>query len=488
MSKSGSGPTTFALTGVAAFMASMDNLVVTTALPRLRADLHASLESLEWTVSAYTLTFAVFLLTAAIVGDRFGRKRIFTTGIAVFTAASALAALSDSAGMLIAARAIQGVGGSVIFPLALTMLVRAVPTRRRGLAIAGLSGMSGLAIALGPLVGGLIVEYGDWHWIFWINVPIGVVLVPLAAVLLRESHGPHSRLDVRGTVLVTLAMVGVGYGLVRASSLGWGNPQVPLSIAAGLVLFAVFGWWERRAAMPVVPPQLFRSRGFTLSNLVSLLAQGGMFGAVFLLTQFLQNVLAYPPMTAGLRTLPWTLMPVITAPLTAMLANRFGVRRLLIVSALVMAAALGAFALVVSTNTPYLELLPAMVLAGVGMGMFFALGARQTLDFVTPEQEGVASGMNNATRQLGVVLGIATLSGVFAANGGYATAATFVRGLEPALWFGTAVLVVAAVVQSLVPVSHQGDAGGSGHREGGLDELQEPAVLVDPERGDRARN
>jgi EmrB/QacA subfamily drug resistance transporter len=454
MSTHGGGRSTFVITGCAAFMASLDNLVVTTALPTIRARFHTSLESLEWTVNAYTLTFAVLLLTAAILGDRFGRRTVFVGGIAIFTLGSALAALSTSAGMLVLARAVQGVGGSVIFPLALTLLVQSVAPERRGIAIAGLSGMSGLAIALGPWVGGMVVQLGDWHWIFWLNVPIGLVLIPAALRLLRQSHGPYSRLDVTGTVLVTAAALGIVYALVRSGRLGWLDPEVLLPLACGIALLISFARWESRVPNPVVPPAMFQRRGFALTNLSALLIQGGMFGAVFLLTQFLQDGLHYRPMTAGLSTLPWTFMPVLVVPAAAIFAGRFGVHRLMVAGAVLQTVALAWLAVVSSPTVAYPILLPAMVVAGLGMGLFFALNARQMLDFTQADEEGVASGINNALRQLGVVLGIAVLSGVFTGTGGSLhTASAFATGLRPALWVATAILAIAIAATGLTPAA-----------------------------------
>jgi EmrB/QacA subfamily drug resistance transporter len=454
MTTRGGGLSTFLVAGSAAFMASLDNLVVTTALPTIRDRFHTTLENLEWTVNAYTLTFAVLLLTAAILGDRFGRRTVFTVGVAIFTLGSALAALSTSAQMLVLARAIQGVGGSVLFPLALTLVVQAVRSERRGLAIAGLSGMSGLAIALGPWVGGVIVQLGDWHWIFWLNVPIGLVLIPAALAVLRESHGPYTRLDVVGTVLVTGASLGIVYALVRSGRLGWLNPEVLLPLAGGIALGVAFIRWERRVPNPVVPPAMFRRRGFALTSLTALLIQGGMFGAVFLLSQFLQDALHYRPMSAGLRTLPWTFMPVLVAPAAAIFAGRLGVRRLMVVGAALQTVALAWFAVVASPSVGYLVLLPAMIIAGIGMGLFFALNPRQMLDFATVDEEGVASGLNNTLRQVGVVLGIAVLSGIFAGTGGsFRTASTFTTGLRPALWAATAILAAAVAATWLTPAA-----------------------------------
>jgi EmrB/QacA subfamily drug resistance transporter len=451
MSKRGAGLPTFLITGVAAFMASLDNLVVTTALPTIQREFHSSLSSLEWTVNAYTLTYAVFLLTAALLGDRFGRRATFVTGLTVFTLASALAATAGSVGTLVAARALQGAGGSVIFPLALTLLVNVVPERRRGMSIAGLSGMSGLAIALGPVVGGLIVQFGDWHWIFWVNVPIGVLLAPLAMLWLRESRGPNAKLDVPGTLLVTGGLLGVVYGLIGSGERSWRDPLVAGSALAGVALLVAFALWEYRARFPVVPPRLFRSRGFSFANLVALLQQGGMFGAVFLLMQYLQNVLHYSPLTAGSRTLPWTIMPLVVAPLTGMLAERVGVHRLMVVSGAVQTTALIWLAVVSGSTMDYLAALPALLLAGVGMGVFFALSARQTLDFTPPAFDGVAAGVNSSLRQVGVVLGIAVLAGVFANAGGYGSVPLFVSGLHAALWVGAGVLLTATVLSALTP-------------------------------------
>ncbi|GLW12416.1 MFS transporter [Microtetraspora sp. NBRC 13810] len=453
MSKRGSGVATFLIAGTAAFMAALDTLVVTTALPSIRTELAASLESLEWTVNAYTLTYAVCLLAAAVVGDRFGRRRVFLAGLAVFTAASAAAALAGSVEALIAARVVQGLGASVIIPLTLTLVVVSVPQERRGRVIAGFGAMIGLGIALGPWIGGAVIGHGSWQGVFWINVPLGLILLPLAARFLAESRGPHDRLDTRGVALVVAGLFGVVFGLIRSTTLGWAHPQVLAPIAAGALVLVWFARWERRAAHPIVPPTLFRNRGFVLSNVLALLVQGGVLGSVFLLTQFLQNVLAYPPFEAGVRTLPWTMLPVLVAPVAGVLGERLGVRGLMVAGAALQGVALAWFAVVVSPAVPYALLLPGMVVAGAGMGLFFALGARQMLDFVPPAQEGVASGANNAMRQTGIVMGVAVLSSVFAATGGYGSAASFVAGLRPALWTGSAILAAAVVVALLIPAA-----------------------------------
>src|SRR5262249_13518636 len=294
---------TFAITSAAVFMATLDNLVVTTALPVIRKDLHASIESLERTVHAYTLTFAVLLLTGAALGDRFGRRRMLAVGLTIFTASSAAAALAPSAGALIAARAAQGVGGAIVTPLTLTILSAGVPANRRGAFIGAWSGIAGLAVAFGPLVGGAVVSGISWHWIFWLNVPIGVALVPLALLRLDESYGPSNKLDLPGLALVGGGLLGIGWGLVRGNSVGWSSPQIVGSLTAGAIVLALFVLWELRAEAPMLPMRFFRNRVFTLANLASLLMFFGMFGSIFLLTQFFQTVQGYSPFGSGLRIL-----------------------------------------------------------------------------------------------------------------------------------------------------------------------------------------
>lgn len=455
------------VTGLATFMASLDNLVVTTALPGIRAELGADLEGLEWTVNAYTLTFAVLMLTAAALGDRFGRRAVFVGGIAVFTAGSAAAALAVTPGLLVAARALQGVGAAAIVPLSLTILATSVPPERRGVAIAGLGGMGGLAIAVGPLVGGLVVEAADWHGIFWLNVPVGILLVPPALRLLDESRGPAGTggLDLPGTALVTAAMLAVIYGVARSTTVGWADPMVLAGVVAGPLLLWAFLLRERRARSPLLPPALLRNPGFVLSSGVALLVQAAMIGAVFLLTQYLQIVLGYSPLTAGLRTLPWTLVPLVVAPLAGLLAERVGVRVLVVASAALQAVALAWFALVVG-SLEYAALVGPMVLAGVAMGLFFALTGRQTLDLVPAAEQGVASGVSNAMRQLGAVLGVVTLGGVFSAAGGYAGPADFVAGLSAALLTGAGVTLLGVVCALRVPQSPVGTRPVSAVRSG----------------------
>ena len=299
---------------MALFMASLDNLVVTTALPVIREHLHAGLSGLQWTVNAYTLTFAVLLLSAAALGERFGRRRIFVLGIAVFTVASAVAALAPSITVLIMARAIQGAGGAMIMPLSLTLLSAAVPPQRRNAALGIWGAIGGAAVAIGPLVGGAITSGWSWQYIFWLNVPIGLVLVPLAWWKLSESRGRPARLDLVGVAVVSTGLLGVVLGLVEGNSHGWTSTLVLTSFVVGVLALVGFAAGELRSDHPMLDIRLFRDRGFTSVNVTAMLFSFGMFGAIFFLVQFLQTVQGLSPLAAGVRVLPWTAMPGAVGP------------------------------------------------------------------------------------------------------------------------------------------------------------------------------
>jgi EmrB/QacA subfamily drug resistance transporter len=441
---------TFVITSIALFMVVLDNLVVTTALPVIRVDLGSSLQQLEWTVNAYTLTFAVFLLTGAALGDRFGRKRLFMLGVSLFTAASAAAALAPSSEWLIAARAVQGFGAAIVMPLTLTILSAAVPKEKRGLALGAWSGIAGLAVAMGPLVGGAVVDGISWQWIFWLNVPIGIVVVPLATRL-RESYGPDKALDVPGLALISAGLFGIVWGLVNGNSDGWSSPSIVAALAAGAALVAGFVAWELRASEPMLPMRFFRNRAFAAANGASLLMYFGMFGSIFLLSQFFQTAQGYSPLAAGLRILPWTAMPMIVAPIAGALSDRIGGRPLMALGLALQAIGLGWIAAVSTATASYSEFVGAFVLSGVGMGLFFAPVANVVLSAVRPQEEGKASGTNNSIREMGGVLGVAVLASIFAHAGGYGTPQTFTDGLVPAIWVGAVVVAVGAVVALFIP-------------------------------------
>jgi EmrB/QacA subfamily drug resistance transporter len=436
---------TFAITSVAVFMATLDNLVVTTALPVIRKDLHATVESLEWTVNAYTLTFAVLLLTGAALGDRFGRRRMLAIGLAIFTVSSAAAALAPSAGALIAARAAQGVGGAIVTPLTLTILSAGVPANRRGAFIGAWSGIAGLAVAFGPVVGGAVVSGISWHWIFWLNVPIGVGLIPLALSRLQETHGPANKLDLPGLALASGGLLGIVWGLVRGNSQGWASTEIVTALTAGAIVLALFILWELRAKEPMLPMRFFRNRVFALANVASLLMFFGMFGSIFLLSQFFQSIQGYSPLGSGLRILPWTIMPMFVAPIAGALSDRIGGHRLMGVGLTLQAGGLASLASLSTPTTPYWQLVGPFMVSGIGMAMFWAPVSNVVLSAVKPEEEGQASGANNAIRELGGVFGIAVLASVFSAYGGYRSPDTFVNGMNAAVWIGAGVVALGAV-------------------------------------------
>lgn len=441
----------FAITSIALFMVALDNLVVTTALPVIRTDLGATLQDLEWMVNAYTLTFAVLLLTGAALGDRFGRRRMFVIGLAIFTAGSAAAALAPSSDILIVARAVQGIGGAIVTPLSLTILSAGVPPERRAVALGAWGGIAGLAIAIGPLVGGAIAEGVSWHWIFWLNVPIGIVAVILSAFRLDETYGPDGALDLVGLGLVSGGLFGLVWGVIHGNDRGWTDPQIMASLAVGAVLLVLFLVWESRAASPMLPVRFFRSRGFTAANVVSFLMYFGVFGAVFLLVQFFQFVQGMTPFQSGLRTLPWTAMPAFVAPVAGLLAGRIGGRPIIVAGMVGLAGGLAWIAAVISPTVEYWLLVPGFVMAGVGMGLFFAPIANVVLSSVDPIEEGQASGATNAIREIGGVFGVAVLASVFSANGSYTTPVAFVDGLVPAVWAGAAIVAIGAVVALALP-------------------------------------
>ena len=457
------------ITSVAGFMAALDNLVVTTALPSIREDLGGGLHDLEWTVSAYTLTFAVLLMTGAALGDRFGRRRLFLTGLTVFTGASAAAALAPGIDSLIAARAVQGVGAAIMMPLTLTLLTAAVPAAKRGMAYGIWGAVNGLAVASGPLIGGSLTEHISWQWIFWLNVPLGVALLPLARLRLAESHGTGARLDIPGTLLASGGLFGIVYGLVRGPSDGWTDTVVLLALFAGAALLTAFVLYSTRAKNPMLPMRLFRSRAFSGINAASLLMFLGMFGSIFLLSQYMQGVLGYSPTEAGLRMLPWTGMPMLVAPIAGILSDRIGGRPVVAAGLFFQAAGLAYMASVVTVDASYSAQLPGLILSGIGMALFFAPASNLVMSSVRSEEQGIASGANNALREVGGALGIAVMASIFSAQGGYESGQSFVDGLRPALVTGAAVVAVAGIAALLIPSAKRGTVVTSSDRARSLE-------------------
>ncbi len=439
------------ITSLASFMAGLDNLVIITALPTIREKLGGGLSDLEWTVNAYTLSFAVLMMFGAALGDRFGRRKLFTLGLLLFTGASAAAALAPGINELIAARAVQGAGAAILMPLSLTLLTAAVPADKRGAALGIWGAVNGLSIAGGPLVGGTIVEHLSWQWIFWLNVPIGLALAPLALRKLAESKVAGSRLDVLGTVLASVGLFGIVLGLIKGNGDGWTAPLVLTGLIGGGVVMVLFVVWENYTETPMLPMKMFRAKAFTAINLSGTLMSVGMFGSIFLITQFFQTIQGYSAMEAGIRMLAWTAMPVVVAPIGGMISDKVGGKPVVVVGLAMMTAGMAYWAFVLSPTVSYVDQVPALMVCGAGMALFYAPLMNLTMDSVQLHEQGIASGVTAATREVGAALGVALLSSVFSANGGYASAKNFTDGLIPAMWLGAAAVGVATVAMLFAP-------------------------------------
>ena len=438
------------LASVASFMVALDALVVSTALSTIRLHLGASIEELEWTVNAYTLSFAVLLMTGAALGDRFGRRRLFVAGLGLFVAASAACALAPNVGWLIAARAIQGCGAALVMPLAVTQLSAVFPPEQRGRALGAFSGVTGLAVLSGPVVGGAITQGLAWQWIFWLNVPIGLLVMPLALRRMPESFGPRTSLDMGGLVLVTGAALGVVWGLVRGNSAGWGSLEVITTLVGGSGLAVAFVAWERRARVPMLPLRFFRSRAFSAGNAAGFLFFASLYGSAFFLAQFLQTALGYGPLGAGLRLLPLTAILFVTAPIAGVLVNRFGERTLMVGGLLLQAIAMAWIGLIARPGLAYPELIAPLFIAGFGAAAIPA-GQNAVVSSVAAAEIGKASGTFNMLRQLGAAFGVALLAAVFAGVGSFHSAQAFTNGFAPAMGVCAALSLVGAITAMALP-------------------------------------
>ncbi|MDF1602972.1 MFS transporter [Nocardioides sp. YIM 152315] len=433
------------------FMATLDNLVMTSALPVIRTDLHASVGQLSWFVNAYTLAFATFMLPAATLGDRLGRRRVMLAGIVVFTAASIASALSTSSEALIAARAVQGVGAAAIMPLSLTLLAAAVPPAMRAAAIGIWGGVSGLGVALGPVIGGAVVDGVSWQAIFWLNVPVALVAVPLLLAAIPESRGAWQRLDLPGVLMLGGAVFLGVWGIVHGNDDGWADPRVLVPLVLAALLVPAYVVWARGRAYAVLPLRLFSSRTFSVANVIALFFTLGMFGTVFLLAQYLQIVQGYSPLEAGIRTLPWTAAPMVVAPVAGALASRVGLRPLLTTGLVLQSASLVWFAWLTESASAYPAFVPPLLMAGVGMGLTFAPMATAVLEGLPEGDFAVASSANSTVREFGVALGIAVLTAVFLGNDGQLSPQGYDGAIGPALLTGAAAVALAVVASLFAP-------------------------------------
>jgi EmrB/QacA subfamily drug resistance transporter len=439
------------LTGIGSLMAALDTLVVAAALSTIRLDLGASVEQLEWTVNAYNLAFAVLLMPAAALGDRFGRRRLFASGLTLFALASATCALAPEVGWLIAARAVQGAGAALIMPLGLALLSAAFPPERRGAAIGIFSAITGLSVASGPLVGGAVVEGLAWQWVFWLNVPIGLIAAPLVLRKLRESFGSDTQLDLTGLALITGGALGVVWGLVRSSDAGWGSLEVVATLTVGGLLLAAFVGWEARARHPMLPLRLFRSRGFSAGNAVTFFLLAGLFISVFFYAQLLQSALGFGPLSTGLRLVPWTITFLTVAPIAGVLADRIGERPLIVAGMALQAVGMLWIALIADPGMSYGAMVPPLVVSGVGVSMAIPAAQTAVVGGVGLGDVGRAAGSASMMRELGGVFGIAVAVAVFAAAGGYATPSQFTDGFTPAIAVGAGLALLGALAGLALP-------------------------------------
>jgi EmrB/QacA subfamily drug resistance transporter len=439
------------LTSVASFMVILDMMVVATALTSIQRDLHASIGDLEWTVNAYTLTFAVLLMTGASLGDRFGRRRLFVGGLALFAVASAACALSPGVGVLIAARAVQGVGAAIVMPLALGLLNAAFPPERRGRAIGVYGSITAMAVLLGPVLGGLIAQGLAWQWIFWLNVPIGLLAIPLVLTRIEEGFGQHAAIDLPGLVLFTPAAFGLLWGLVRGTSAGWGSPSNAGALAGGALLAVAFVGWQARARTPMVPLRLFRSRAFSAGNAAIFFLCAGLTGAVFFTTQYLQVAQGHGPLGAGLRILPWGIAPFLLAPRAGVLADRLGERPLIVIGVAMQAIGFGWIALVASPHLSYALLVVPLTVSGVGLALAIPAVTKAVVSTSAPADIGKASGAYSTMRQLGGAFGVAILAAAFGTAGGYASPALFSAGFERAMGTAAALALAGLLAGLLMP-------------------------------------
>jgi EmrB/QacA subfamily drug resistance transporter len=445
------------LTSAAFFMTCLDSLVVGTALPRIQESLHVGFASLQWTVNSYNIAIAAGIICAAALGDRYGRRRFFVFGLVLFTVASAACAVAPTAALVIGARTAQGLGGAIILPLSLTILTEAFPVERRAVVFGIYGGLAGLAVALGPIVGGAVTEGLDWHWIFWINVPIGFAAGVLSMRLLPETFGPRTPLDLGGVALITVALVGIVWSLARGNDAGWTSAETISTFVIGVAALAAFVAWEARVAHPMLSLQLLRIPAFAGGNAAAFFAMASISAGAFLTTQYFQFGLGYSPLQTGLRLLPFFGTPMIVAPLAGKFSGRLGLRPVIVVGLALLGLGFLCVGFAASLHPSYLILVIALFIAGVGVSMTIPTVPAAVFGAVDPAQMGTASGTNNMLQRFGAVFGIALASAVFSTYGRIGTPTTFTDGFRPALMVA-GVLALLGALAGLAIATRAADA------------------------------
>jgi EmrB/QacA subfamily drug resistance transporter len=444
---------TLILGSLTSFLVGLDALVVTTALPTLHEELGVGVVGLSWTVNAYALAFAASILTGSAVGDRLGRRRVFVAGLMLFTLASALCAVSPSIDTLIAARAVQGIGGGIAVPLALALITDVTPSDQRGKAFGIWGAITGVAVAAGPLVGGAVVEGLAWPWVFWLNVPVGIVIAFLTIRKVGESDRVLRNVDPVGLTLATLGVFGIAQALIRGNDAGWTSTSILAGLVGGVIALALFVVWEHRSRYPMIPMTLFGNRGFTGGCVTSFVLMAGVFGLGFLTAQYLQLALHHDPLGVGLRLLPATGVALFLSPVAGRLADRIGDKPLVMLGLGLQATGLVAIGALVTETSGYATTMVPLFIAGAGIAIGFPTVTIAVMRSVGPADAGVASGIGNTFRQVGAVFGIAIAAAVFTAEGGYRSAGEFVDGFGPAMIALGVLSATGVLAGSMIPRS-----------------------------------
>ena len=442
---------TLAAVAFGLFMIMLDNTVVNVALPAIQEDFQADLSELEWIVAGYALTFAAFMLTGGKLADLLGRRLIFVAGLAIFTVASLACGLAGSEEVLIAARIVQGVGAALMNPATLSIISATFPPQQRGMAIGIWAGVSALALAIGPLVGGLLTEHASWSWIFFINVPIGLVAIAASFVLIDETRdtSEEQRLDLPGLLTSGIGLFSFTYGLIEANTYGWTSGRILTAFAVAAVMLVAFVMLERHQRMPMLDLSLFRNSTFAGANSVMLLVALAMFGVFFFVSLYMQNILGYSAVQAGAAFLPLTLLIVVIAPIAGRTSDRVGSRWLMATGMTLLAVQLFYFSRL-GLEESYWSLLPAMLIGGVGMGLVMTPTAAAAMSGVSVDKAGVGSAVLNSARQVGGSIGIALIGAIVAHEaGGSRTPQAFVDGFSTALVVAAAIALAGAVLAAV---------------------------------------
>jgi EmrB/QacA subfamily drug resistance transporter len=448
---------TLAAVAFGLFMIMLDNTVVNVALPSIQRDLEATLSELEWVVTGYALTFAAFMLIGGKIADAYGRRLIFVVGIVIFTLASLWCGLAESGEMLIGARVLQGVGAALMNPATLSIIAATFPAAQRGMAIGIWAGVSALALAIGPLVGGLLTDHLSWHWIFFVNIPVGVLGVAASFLFIDESRDEtHARLDLPGLATSGVGLFALTFGLIESNTYGWTSARILGAFAVAAVALAAFVLLERYQRAPMLPLDLFRDRTYTGANIVILLVALAMFGVFFFMSLYMQGILGYSAVETGAAFLPLTILIILVAPIAGKTADRIGSRALMTTGMVLIAAQL-LYLSRLGADATFWTLLPGFLVGGVGMALTMTPSAAAATRAVPVEKAGVGSAVLNAFRQVGGSLGIAVMGAIMARDlDGDRSPEAFLRGFENALEVAAAIAIAGAIVAYVLVRPHEG--------------------------------